>query len=253
MIKYILLFSICLINISYAQKNKTLNIKYKAVYNYISKPDSTKNSILEQKMILYVGEKFSLFQNFYKEKLDSVDIAHTISKGDIIVDLSKIKIPKINYIILKDNTINKIVFTEKLESANIGYIDDISDLNWQITNEKTEINGYNCIKAKTFFRGRHFIAWFTQEIPFQDGPYKFSKLPGFIIQLKDAQEYFIFNLISFERQINKQILYDEQFFTIDKKDYYIKKINYYNNLFLETNKSNQKMKKITYNPIELKL
>lgn len=248
--KYLILFILLSINV-YSQKDGLFQTNYEAIYSYISKPDSTNNSTLEQKMVLYIGDNSSIFQNFYKQKLDSVAVAHTFSKGDVVIDLRNIPFPKINYVILKNNSDKKILFTEELETTNLGYIDEVNDLNWKITNEKSEINGYKCIKAQTSFRGRKFIAWFTQEIPFQDGPYKFSRLPGFIVQLKDDKEFFFFNLVSFKK-INKKIFYNDKYVSIDKKEYYQKKLNYYNNIIAESENINIRKRKITYNPIELK-
>lgn len=248
--KHTILFIIFFSNVIYGQKNGFFTANYEAIYNYISKTDSTKSATIEQKMVLYIGDQSSLYQNFHKEKLDSISIANTLSKGNVTIDLRNISIPKVNHVILKNYDNKKVTFTEELELTNIGYIDEITDLNWKITNEKSEINGYKCIKAVTLFRGREFIAWFTQEIPFQDGPYKFSKLPGFIIQINDTKNSFNFNLISF-RKIKKDIFYNEKYITIDRKEYYIKKLNYYNNLFTESDNINVKKRKIVYNPFEL--
>lgn len=42
--------------------------------------------------------------------------------------------------------------------------------------------------------GRQWIAWFTNEIPFQDGPFKFYGLPGLIVKLEDSEDYHKFLL-----------------------------------------------------------
>lgn len=40
-------------------------------------------------------------------------------------------------------------------------------------------------KATCNFAGRTWTAWFTTEIPIQDGPYKFHGLPGLIVKIED--------------------------------------------------------------------
>ena len=48
-----------------------------------------------------------------------------------------------------------------------------------------KIGTYNTQKATTEFGGRKWNAWFTTDLPFQDGPYKFNGLPGLIVKIED--------------------------------------------------------------------
>lgn len=56
---------------------------------------------------------------------------------------------------------------------------------WKILQEKKKIGEFQVQKATTNFAGRNWTAWFTIEVPIQDGPYKFSGLPGLIVQIED--------------------------------------------------------------------
>lgn len=67
---------------------------------------------------------------------------------------------------------------------------------WEMTEETKEIGEYNAQKATTHFGGRDWTAWFTFQVPIQDGPYVFSGLPGLILELTDADEDYQFNVTS---------------------------------------------------------
>lgn len=65
---------------------------------------------------------------------------------------------------------------------------------WKITSEKKMIGEWKTQKAETNFAGRHWLAWFTTDIPVQDGPYKFHGLPGLIVNIEDQTQSHIFTL-----------------------------------------------------------
>jgi len=69
---------------------------------------------------------------------------------------------------------------------------------WELVNETKEINNYACQKAITTFQGRTYVAWYSAEIPFSDGPFKFWGLPGLIVHIQDSNNEFNFQLISFK-------------------------------------------------------
>src|SRR5690606_14200988 len=59
---------------------------------------------------------------------------------------------------------------------------------WTILSEKEKIGEYNTQKATTELGGRKWTAWFTTELPFPDGPYKFAGLPGLIVKVEDTNK-----------------------------------------------------------------
>lgn len=69
---------------------------------------------------------------------------------------------------------------------------------WQLTGEKKQVNNLTLQKAVAKWGGREWIAWFTSEIPFPEGPYKFHGLPGLIAELTDTRDNYRFRLVKSE-------------------------------------------------------
>lgn len=67
---------------------------------------------------------------------------------------------------------------------------------WEITSEtKKSPEDLLLQKAKTRFGGRVWVAWFAQNIPVTEGPYKFQGLPGLIYELYDTEKKFHYILM----------------------------------------------------------
>ena len=67
-----------------------------------------------------------------------------------------------------------------------------SPLDWKLTDEKKEIGGFTCYKAKSteklYSRQGHFyyrdvVAWYAPEIPLNFGPKHYKGLPGLILEI----------------------------------------------------------------------
>lgn len=71
-------------------------------------------------------------------------------------------------------------------------------INWDLYSDTLTIQNFPCKKATTRFRGRNYIAWYTEQIPLSLGPWKFHGLPGLIVQIHDDQREVNFALKEIE-------------------------------------------------------
>ncbi|MDP9958824.1 GLPGLI family protein [Chryseobacterium lathyri] len=136
----------------------------------------------------------SIYQDYTVIAQDSIMKVEieAMQKAGIMKDLSKtIKTPKISARIYKSYPGMKVQYVDKIANgftpSNIGYSEDLK-FNWNILNDKQKIGEYNTQKATTEFGGRKWTAWFSTDLPFQDGPYKFFGLPGLIVKIEDDQK-----------------------------------------------------------------
>ncbi|RYF41361.1 MAG: GLPGLI family protein, partial [Cytophagaceae bacterium] len=80
-------------------------------------------------------------------------------------------------------------------ATKLQYEDKLGKLSWEILSGTDTVAGYACQKAQLKFRGRTYTAWFSTDIPINEGPWKFSGLPGLILKAEDTDQLFSFTLI----------------------------------------------------------
>ncbi len=89
-------------------------------------------------------------------------------------------------VVYKNFTNKKMIVREFFErTAFLAEEPKMPQLNWKLTSKKRKIGLFECQKATCSFRGRNYEAWFTTEIPIQDGPWKLQGLPGLILEAYD--------------------------------------------------------------------
>ncbi|WP_027378397.1 GLPGLI family protein [Chryseobacterium daeguense] len=82
-----------------------------------------------------------------------------------------------------------ITLLDKADNTNI-YTQRPNLLNWKILTENKVIAGYNVQKAEVFYKGEKWIAWFANNIPFQEGAFVFKGLPGLILNIENENYSF---------------------------------------------------------------
>ncbi len=97
--------------------------------------------------------------------------------------------PRIKNIYHTDLKTGQIVFVEGIAFKPITTKEAVA-IEWKIEPDTTHIGGFKCQKASTKFKGNHYTAWFTTEIPVAFGPWKFNGLPGLILECQDDSGFF---------------------------------------------------------------
>lgn len=156
----------------------------------------------KEMMILDITKDKSIYRDYLAVSQDSILKAEVeaMQKAGVFKDLSKtIKQPKFMHVITKTYPSMEISYADYILQDKVSYKES-NPFDWKVSTEKAKIGEYNAQKATTSFAGRNWTAWFSTEIPFQDGPYKFSGLPGLIVKVEDdAKNY------SWELKGNKKI------------------------------------------------
>jgi GLPGLI family protein len=83
--------------------------------------------------------------------------------------------------------------------GNYRYAECLNLQNWKLYDDTLTVTGYLCQKAECSFRGRDYTAWFTVDIPVDNGPWKFGGLPGLILRIYDAKSHYIFDCTEIDR------------------------------------------------------
>ena len=88
------------------------------------------------------------------------------------------------------------------------YQEKIPSISWDLVEGDTLILDYPCFKAVTNFRGRTWTAWYSIDLPFDNGPWKLGGLPGLILAASESRNEFSFVATGIEQPSEtKTILY----------------------------------------------
>lgn len=111
-----------------------------------------------------------------------------------------------------DGKVKDFFFTASNREDEYFIHDKVSKPVWKIDETKTKkILGYNCIKATGTFRGASVTAYFTKELPYSAGPFKFYGLPGLILDIReDNKGYNIWKAEKVELAVDPKINFTPQ-------------------------------------------
>lgn len=206
----LILLYFCCAGIANAQKEEKAiaQVKYRLIH---VRDTNDRQRPYTEELVLLIGKNASAYSSMdaqRQEKLRSKELQDQIKKSanpnslDLVLTGSS---PVTYSEYFQFLSTRKLFIRYKL---NNNYLTEerLPQLNWKMSNETMNIDGLDCQKASTRFKGRDYIAWFCPDLPIQTGPWELNGLPGLIIQVSDIKKEVIFQFISFEDISNKKLM-----------------------------------------------
>ena len=131
------------------------------------------------------GSKYYGQEKFIADSTSQADLERQLKLSPNSISISRNDKPgMITYKVTKQYPDFKTHLFTKISSDSYK-IEEDKKPEWKILPDKQKIGEYNAQKATTKYGGREWTAWFSTDLPFQDGPYKFYGLPGLIVKIED--------------------------------------------------------------------
>ncbi|OCX51318.1 hypothetical protein BEL04_14900 [Mucilaginibacter sp. PPCGB 2223] len=173
-------------------------------YNFTHKADTTNGAKLyTEKFVLLLGKNASVYRSLDKQ-LNEQAVANEVasqvkaSANPHAVDLTLHGTPATTTDEYYQYLADKKLYTEKKIINYYVTEEPMPAINWKITGDTMSFAGQRCQKATAHFKGRDYIAWFSPELPFRNGPWKLNGLPGLIVEAYDARKEVVFSFAGFE-------------------------------------------------------
>lgn len=214
---------------AFGQNAKSFSCVYQLNYRLDTATSYHKN----EEFILYINGSKSVFESKRKLAVDSVyntlnDANFSqISFNQMASTLKRMQQPDFNYIIYKDLSTKKILFTDQIEPLKRYAYEELIPV-WTINSATKTIGEYTCQQAVTSFRERIFTAWFTKQISIPDGPYEFSGLPGLVVEVSDSKNDYNFRLTNIKQLPVSIDMVPSKKTTVTTREQFRKSVNDYN-------------------------
>lgn len=200
------------------------------VYDYSCCVDTTghlEDNFTTDQMLLQIGpdnlSKFSSYKNLTvdsllvnlsPEQIGEAAMEGKLSNGEFMT-------------IFKNYPDSKLTHTEKICMDWFRYQEEMPEFEWELTDSVISVLGYECRGAVCNFRGREWTAFYSEEIPLMEGPWKLHGLPGLIMKATDKDGHYVFECIGIKSSATRPItIYKVPYNNTDRHKYYEAKHRY---------------------------
>lgn len=194
-------------------------VSYEVVYQLDaaipSKKDTTKYS---ERMLLQIGSEKSEFFSYVAFQVDSM-VQEQLKHGD---DINIQANAKVSWKLYKNVPgIGETAYLDRICADNFRVVEKIETPDWKfVADSVKDILGYHCRLAETQYKGRHWMAWYAEEVPIDNGPWKLQGLPGLILKAYDANHEFDFTAVGLTNVHGQRNIYykGKNYSEISRKD-----------------------------------
>lgn len=143
---------------------------------------------------LFVNGNKTLYVTDARIQSDSLRLRFKETMDLSILSVSKKKGNKAEYITgdLVEGIINQHV---SIHDSSFKFTTQVNN-KWILDNEVRQIGVYIAKKSHIHLSGRNYTVWYTTEVPFPVGPFKFYGLPGLVLEAYDDTGDVRFELVS---------------------------------------------------------
>ena len=216
MIRFLILFCLIFsfqIHKNFVQETTIFNVTYE--FKYLR--DASSDKFYKSQMILSLGKTTSryIWKNDFltnvslssNDETNNVNFAGEDAGSRVVVSGGPAILINNGGVVIREEIVKdfkdrSLVINSKIGPNLFEVKSALPQIKWEIKSEKKKIDKYICQKAIGEFGGRRYIIWFAPELHFNDGPWKFSGLPGLILQARDERNEVIFSFIKLDKNTN---------------------------------------------------
>lgn len=213
---YITLLFLSFSSVSAEEKNMAiLKTQYTAWKNYHGENHENPRRN-ENKYILQIGEGSSYYYDPQSYYVDSINndptgrailqqatrdaFMQTIENGKNPFEILKAKgLMSGSSYKCRKNFASQLITVWDWSGDLYQYDVDMNDLSWELLDSTTTILDYECNLATADYHGRKWKAWFTTDIPVNDGPWQLCGLPGLIMKAETDDGDYGFEIIGIQK------------------------------------------------------
>ncbi len=157
---------------------QSLKVEYTETMDLSKQLESIEDPTIKQLVLAQTGKA----QHY--ELISSKGVSLYQEKQQEQGNNGNVKVLREGNIVYKNHKTKQIVKQRNFMSRTFLIENKLTKPAWQLTNETIKIGDYSCKKALLKIGDNSITAWFTEEIPINEGPQEYFGLPGLIMKVK---------------------------------------------------------------------